>query len=153
MNARNTSQRAFLAVTMMTVLAVTTVFMVYAVLLASYQGGLVTIEGVGGSIEYSLDNSTNWGGTLSQGAGAQWYARIAITNSPTQDVIVTWTLHNVTSGLDVTTDFTDSNTISLTPSTTEIYASLNGLSAGNHNWGEHTTTEATYRIDAEINTV
>jgi len=153
MNARNTSQRAFLAVTMMTVLAVTTVFMVYAVLLASYQGGLVTIEGVGGSIEYSLDNSTNWGGTLSQGAGAQWYARIAITNSPTQDVIVTWTLYNVTGASPVTTDFTDSNTISLTPLTTHIYASLNGLSPGNHNWGDHTTTEATYRIDAVINTV
>jgi len=153
MNARNTSQRALLAVTLMTVLAVTTVFMVYAVLLASYTGGLVTIQGVGGSIEYSLDNSTNWGSTLNQSAGAEWYARIAITDSPTQDVVVTWTLYNVTGSSAVTTDFTDSNTISLTPATTYIYASSDGLSANNHNWGDHTTSEANYRIDAEINTV
>jgi len=154
MNARNKSQQAFIAVTMLTILAVTTVFMVYALLLASYTGGNVTIQKVGGSIQYCVNNnaSETWTGTLSQGANASWYARISITNSPSQNVTVTWTLHNVTSGLDVSTDFTTSNTITLSPSTTYIYASLDGLITGNHNWGEHTTTEATYRIDAEINT-
>lgn len=153
MNARNKSQQVFVAVTMLTILAVTTVFMVYAVLLASYQGGNVTITTIGGSIQYSVTNTTggSWQPTLSQGASAEWYARISISNSPSQDVTVTWTLHNVTSGLDVTTDC-PTTTMTLTSGTTYIYASSNGLIDTNQNWGDHTTSEATYRIDAEINT-
>jgi len=155
MSVRNKSQQTFVVVTMLTVLAVTTVFMVYAVLLATYTGGDVTIQTVGGSIAYSVTNTTGgtWTGTLSQGAGAEWYARISISNSPSQDVIVTWTLQLLNgTWQNVATDFTNSDTISLTPSTTYIYASSDGLITSNHNWGDHTTTEGTYRVIATINT-
>jgi len=160
MNARQKPQRTFLAVTLLTVLAVTTVFLVYAALLATYTGGNVTISLSGGSIQYSLPpkDPGSWGATLAQSNGSEWYARVSMTNPPTQTVTVKWTLQKQVSGSwsnppTNTTQFT-SNSFDLTPSSTEIYAFQSGSNTitNNYNWGQHTTTDGTYRVVAEINT-
>jgi len=156
MSASRKSQRTFTTVTCITVLAVTTVFIVYAVLLKSYQGGVVTIQAIGGSIQYSVSNSTSatWQGTLSQGANAEWYARINILNSPSQNVTVTWTLQKNVTGTWTTqsTPSAPTTTMRIEPTTAYIYASTNGLIATNYNWGNYTQTEGQYRILADINT-
>jgi hypothetical protein len=64
MSATQKPQRTFLAVTLLTVIAVTTVFMVYAALLATYTGTTVEVRETGGTMEYTTNNST-WYGTLS----------------------------------------------------------------------------------------
>jgi len=162
MNATQKPQRAFLTVTMITVIAVTTVFMVYAALLASYTGLDVTIQPLGGQVQYSLTkNPGSWAyATLSQGEGAEWYARVYLTTPPTQNVTVTWTLQKQ-NGTDWTTNtpitvytFT-SPTISLTPSTKEIYAFETGSNTidNNYDWGQKTTSQGVYRIIADVNTV
>jgi len=159
MSEKRKPQRAFLTVTLMTVLAVTMVFMVYAALLASYTGSDVIISSMGGSVEYSLSNADPWTtSSISQGEGAQWYTRIYLTTPPSQDVTANFVLQKQV-GTDWTTtpptnvtSFT-TNTITLTTSTHEIYACSDGFTVANNlNWGPDTTTAGTYRIVAEINT-
>jgi len=153
MSASNKSQRAFLAVTLMTVLAITMVFFVYAVILQTYYGGNVTITSIGGSIEYATTNSTgaSWGGTLTQGAAAQWYARIAISGSPEQLVTVAWTLQKDVSGSwENQTSSVPTTSIQLSTSTTYIYASSNGLINSNYNFGQDTATQGTFRVIARV---
>jgi hypothetical protein len=155
-------QRAFLAVTLMTVVAVTMVFMVYAALLASYNGGNVTISSMGGEVQYSLTKDPgSWAyGTLSQSEGSEWYARVYLASPPTQTLTVTWTLQKQ-NGTDWTTNTPISvyslttPTISSSSSTTYIYAYSSGSNdiTNNYNWGQQTTTSGVYRVKADINTV
>ena len=151
-----------MTVTMITVIAISTVFIVYAALLATYTGNNVTISSMGGSIEYSLTKDPgSWGtGAISQGAGSEWYARINMATPPSQTVTVTWTLQKQ-DGTDWTTlppinstQFT-SPQIALTPSTYYVYAFESGsnLITNNKNWGANTTATGTYRILVEIDTV
>jgi hypothetical protein len=138
MSATQKPQRAFLAVTLITVIAVTLVFMVYAVLLKSLLGGLVTITPIDGQIKYATSTGGTWGTTLTQGAGTQWYTMIdGMTGNPNEQVKVTWTLETSPDGV---TDWTHQQTLytwmTLTTSTTEIYASSsNGTITGIYNWG------------------
>jgi len=156
MSATQKPQRTFLAVTMITVIAVTLVFMVYAALLAYFEGGDVLISSLGGSVQYSLTNSNPWQSSISQGEGADWYARLSMTNPPSQSATVKFTLQQQVGGswTNTPTNVTSftTNTISLTPSTYEVYACADGFTvANNRNWGTDTATSGTYRILAEIN--
>lgn len=93
MNTTQKSQRTFMTVTMITVIAVTTVFIVYAAILGTYPGGDVSIQTMQGTIYYKGEGSTTWATTLSVGNGTAWYARLNVTtNVPSQTVNVTWTL-------------------------------------------------------------
>lgn len=160
MNTTPRPKRTFLAVTIMTVLAITTVFMVYAALLASYTGSDVIIQTMGGSIEYSLTKDPgSWGTSgITQGEGAEWYARVNLASPPSQDATVNFILQKQVGGVWTNpptnvTNFT-TNTITLTPSTYLVYACSDGFTiANNYNWGQNTTSTGTYRIVAEINTV
>jgi len=149
MNTPQRPQKAFLTVTMLTVLAVTTVFIAYAAILATYLGGNVIVTQPGGSIQYTQDNTSNssWTGTLSIVNGTTWYARINITDSGSQTVDLYWRLikDSVDQGIKVTT----SNYVLLTGTNT-IYASTNGLFAGMYNWGQDTGTAATYQVKVEV---
>jgi len=154
-------QRAFLAVTLLTVIAITTVFMVYAALLATYTGQDVYIESMGGQVQYSLSNTVGdfSYATLNQSEGAEWYARVYLATPPTQDVKVVWTLEKQSTPGSWTSPINasafTSPTISLTPSDSYIYAFSGGSNdiANNYNWGQVTTTAGTYRIIAAIHTV
>jgi len=153
MNATRKSQRTFLTVTCITVVAVTTVFLVYAAVLLTLTGTTVTVNEGGGSVQYNLSNTSNatWVGPLSPMVnGTYWYARINITNAAAQAVTIDWTLQNyTTSWVDVSTPVT--TTIALTTGDNTIYATTNGLFTGNYNWGTLTTDGGSYRVKATVN--
>ena len=153
MSANPKPRRAFVAVTLITVIAVTTVFIVYAALLASYVGPNVSVSKQGGYIEYSPITTTDWStNPLNINNGTDWYARLVITGATAQQVFVTWTLHcsNGTKWDKVT------YTVSL-PGTTTIYPNAADPFTGpGRNWGQDTKNlDATrsFHVNATLVTV
>jgi len=156
MSVERRSKRAFLAVTLLTVLAVTAVFVVYATLLQSFTGGLVTIKPTGGSMQYATSIGGSWGATLDQDAGGAWYSRIdGLTGSEFNQVKITWTLQKSDDGSSGwATTQTQYTWMQLTASNTTIYASSgNGTTTGAYNWGAYTSTPGYYRVNSQIDTV
>jgi len=149
MNTTRRPQSAFLAVTLITVIAVTTVFMVYAAILATYYGSNVTVSQPGGAVEYNLSNTSNssWTGSLSIINGTAWYARINITNTGSQAVTLRWILQ--LSGVDQSNPV--NTTITLSGGTRTVYATGTGVFSSNYNWGQLTSTGGTYRVKVEVN--
>lgn len=151
MSTTQKPQRTFLAVTLLTVVAVTTVFLVYAAVLMTLYGSTVTInETSGSSMQYSLDGST-WSSSLSAiNNGTAWYGRVNITNAASQAVTIQWTLQqNTGSWVDVDSPVT--TTITLSTGTNIVYATASGASSGNYNWGSLTTSGGSYRVKAVVN--
>jgi len=147
-------QKTFLAVTTITVLALTMVFIVYAALLATYTGPTVTIMEPGGLVEYSL-NQTKWvTNDFSINNGTDWWARLTITGSTNQMVDITWILQrdggawaNVTGGIVTTQNY------NLTTGTNTIYATTDGGATGNFNWGTLTKDAGVadpYRVQTRV---
>jgi len=154
MNATQKPQRAFLTVTLITVLAVTMVFFVYAALLGTYPGSEVTVNQMGGIIYYNSPSvSPDWTTTISVGNGTDWYARLNVTNTPSQNVSVTWTLqkYNGTAWNTEAGPNPPTTNIQLTGAATAIYVTQWGTSSGNYNWGAYTSTSGTYRVKAVVN--
>jgi len=139
-----------MAVTMITVIALTTVFMVYAALLATYTGGNVVVNYPGAQIQYNKSNTSNstWESSLTLFNGTAWYARINITNSGAQTVTLQWRL--VKDGTPQPIQIT-SDTITLTAGDNTLYATASGQFSGNYNWGQNTTTSGTYQIRVLVN--
>lgn len=136
---------------MMTVAAVTTVFLVYAAVLMTLYGTTVTVnESTGSLVHYSVDGST-WSTSLNAiNNGTIWYSRINITNAAAQDVTVQWTLQkNTGSWTDQSTPVT--TTITLAAGANIVYATASGSSSGNYNWGQLTTSSGSYRVKATVN--
>ena len=153
MNASRKSQRTFLTVTSLTVLAVTTVFLVYAAVLLTLTGTTVTVSEGGGLMQYTLDNASNdtWIGNLpSIINGTYWYARINITDAVAQTVTIDWTLQ-VLSGTWTDTGTPTQTTITLATGENTVYATATGLFTGNRNWGLDTISGGNYRVKATVN--
>jgi len=153
MNATKQSQRTFLTVTLLTVLAVTTVFVVYAAVLLTLTGTTVTVNTGGGSMQYNLNGASNatWVGSLADMInGTAWYARINITNAAAQAVTIDWTLQ-VLSGTWTDTGTPTQTTITLAAGTNTIYATATGVFTSNRNWGLGTTAGGQYRVKATVN--
>jgi hypothetical protein len=152
MNATRKSQNTFLTVTLLTVLAVTTVFVVYAAVLLTLTGTTVIVNTGGGSMQYNLNGASNatWVGSLADMInGTAWYARINITNAAAQAVTIDWTLQKYTTSWgDVSTPVT--TTIALTAGDNTVYATTNGVFTGNYNWGL-LTSGGSYRVKATVN--
>jgi len=153
MSATRKSQRTFMTVTAITVIAITTVFLVYAAILGTYRGGQVSINQMQGTIYYQGEGSTSWGTTLSVGNGTAWYARLNVeSNIPSQTVKVTWTLE-FDNGTTVSGPTPPQTTITLTGSPAAIYVTSDGTESGNYNWGTHTTSvDEVYRVKAVVET-
>lgn len=153
MNATQKPQRTFLAVTLLTVIAVTTVFLVYAAVLMTLTGTTVTVNETGGSMQYNLSNASNstWASSLSaMNNGTAWYARINVTGAATQAVTINWVLQkNTGTWVDQSTPVTTTMTLSVGDNT--VYATTAGTFSGNYNWGSLTTTVGSYRVKAVIN--
>ena len=153
MSTTQKSQRTFMTVTLITVVAVSTVFIVYAAVLLTLTGTTVTVNEGGGSLQYNLSNSSNatWANSLSPMVnGTYWYARINITNAAAQAVTIDWTLQEyTTSWQDVSTPVT--TTITLITGDNTIYATTNGLFTSNYNWGQLTLAGGSYRVKATVN--
>jgi len=145
-----------MTVTAITVIAITTVFLVYAAILGTYHGGDVSIQTMAATIYYQGQGSTSWAPTLSVGNGTNWYARLNVTtNIPSQTVNVTWTLEWNNAGTWETVGGTSApeTQITLTGVATAIYATATGTESGNYNWGTHTATlDRTYRVKAVVET-
>ena len=153
MNATRKSQRTFLTVTCITVVAVTTVFMVYAAVLLTLTGTIVTVNEGGGSMQYNLSNTSNatWGSNLSPMVnGTYWYARINITNAAAQAVTINWALEQDVSGWTIIS-IPVNTTITLLAGDNTIYSTTNGNFTGNYNWGSLTTSGGSYRVKATVN--
>jgi hypothetical protein len=151
MNATRKSQRPFLTVTCITVLAVTTVFLVYAAVLLTLTGQPVTVTEGGGLVEYSLDGS-NWSTSIpSIINGTEWWARITITGASVQDVTIDWTLQIDSMGTWTPTGSPTQTTMTLAAGTNTVYATTDGLATGNRDWGLDTTSGGSYRVIATVN--
>ena len=154
MNASRKSQRTFLTVTSLTVLAVTTVFLVYAAVLLTLTGTTVDVNQGGGSLQYTLDNASNdtWVGSLpSIINGTAWYARINITTTTaSQQVTINWALQKDVSGW-TTQSIPVNTTTTLAAGDNTIYATETGVFASNNNWGLLTTSGGSYRVQATVN--
>jgi hypothetical protein len=144
-------QGAFLAVTLLTVIAVTTVFMVYAALLSTWTGNVVTVTGEGGQVLYSLtESSMNWQANLASfNTGTSWYAMLKVTGASAQSVTVDWYLLTGPSYTRGAKQLT--TTINLVAGTNFINATSDGGSSGNFNWGSLTTGAGDYKVEVDIN--
>jgi hypothetical protein len=144
------SQRSFVAVTLITLLALAMVLIVYATILGTFTGGNVEVVSIQGDVYYSLDNSTGWALTLSNlPVNDPWYARFNVTSTDgySGGVQVTWNLHKGGSSFhNVTSSFT------LSGSAEAIYASSNGLQAANYDWGQNSTAADTYYVEVTVDT-
>jgi len=154
MSASRKSQRTFMTVTAITVIAIATVFIVYAAILGTYPGGNVSIQQMTATMYYKGDGSTTWATTLSIGNGTAWYARLNLTASiPSQTVNVTWTLEwlNVATWETVSGPTPPETQITLAGTPTAIYVTADGTDSGNYNWGQHTeTVNEVYRVKAVV---
>ncbi len=155
MNERKTAQRGFVVVTLITLLAIATVMVIYATLLATIPGGEVLVgEDVGGNVYYSETNSTSasWTSTLNVAStSASWYARINFTSTYTGGVTITWNLQKMgATWANVTSQAT---TVVLDGGGNQaVYASSDGLIAGNHDWSTDITQNGQYRIEVRVET-
>jgi len=153
MNAIRKGQRSFLAVTCITVVALTTVFLVYAAVLLTLMGTTVTVNEGGGSLQYNLSNASNstWTSSLLPMVnGTYWYARINVTNAAAQLVTINWTLQEGPgTWVDLSTPV--NTTITLSTGDNTIYATATGVFTGNYNWGNLTKTGGSYRVKATVN--
>jgi hypothetical protein len=152
MNATQKPQRTFLAVTLLTVIAVTTVFLVYAAILATYTGLIVIVREPGGEIQYNLSNSSNstWGTTLDITNGTAWYAKITFTSPSTQTVTIEWTLLK---GGSTTGNAFNTTNWALSPTNNIVYSATTGKFANLYNWGDHTKdagSAGNYQIQVKV---
>jgi hypothetical protein len=148
---RKKSQKGFVAVTLITVLAIALVLVVYAALLGSIPGGEVTVGGVTGNVYYSNGNGT-WADTLKvSGIGVSWYARFNTPgNQYTGPVSISWQLQQKqTNGTYTNLGDPTATSISLTTASQTIYASSDGSGPG-HDWSQTATTPASYRVVVTI---
>jgi len=150
---REKSQRAFVAVTLITLMSVALVLVVYALILGTITGGNVIIasgSSVSGTMYYSEDNST-WTTTLNVSDPANtWYARLTTNaNGYEGPVTIDWELQLKTGPSSWgNIGWVNGTSVTLDGTAQTIYTS--GLSAvGNHDWkAEVNGTPGTYRVRA-----
>jgi hypothetical protein len=142
-------QRTFLAVTALTVIAVTTVFIVYAATLMTLFGSQITVTDTSGSnVEYSTNGST-WSNSIGPiNPNQTWYAKINILNAAGQSgVAVQWTLQK--NSVDQNSPVTTSG-LTLATGTNVVYASSTNSTGDLFDWGTLTTTAGSYRVKATV---
>lgn len=159
---QKTRIQSFFAVFSIAMVLIAAVVIVYAVLLATYYGGSVTVNTAIGSVWYDDANSTSkadWTATLGEqgniGNGSAWYVKLNITQAGYQgNVNMTWTLQNETSpGIwsDVPDAMQQTNGFHLTGILgQEIFASSIGNQLTNKNWGAYSNKAGTYRVKLVI---
>ena len=125
-------------------------------MIGTFEGGDVTIGGgATGSVTYSADQST-WSTTLSPAsADASWYSKLNVNGGQYSGTAVTisWQLQRKTgdaSWADVGTSTVTS--MSLGAGAQDVYATSDGGSTGNRDWGLDVTEQGTYRVRITVNT-
>jgi hypothetical protein len=147
------SKKLLIVSTALMVLALSSVLVVYAVSLGTFIGNPVTVNDVAaGSVKYSTDGSSYSADISAFNVGGHLYARFELTsNTATGSGTVTWQLQkNTGSWVDV--DSPVISTVTLTGGAQTIYASANGNSTSNTDWGSLITTGGSYRVTATLAT-
>jgi hypothetical protein len=153
-SAKQKSQRGFVAVTLITLLAITLIIVVYAAILGTFTGGNVQVVAVKGTVYYSLDNSTNsadWSKTLTDvPINGSWYALFNVTGTGgySGSVDIRWDLRTNSTVIIQTVP----TSVYLTGNAQLIYASSYGLQQANYNWGQNTLVANTYYIVVTVTT-
>ncbi len=152
------SQRAFVGVTLTTVVGIAMILIVYAATLANIQGGEVTV-GAGnltGSITYSTDNLAGWGSTLGlPGINDDWYAKFVTTGGQyVGPVSIIWQLQQKqTDGTWTDMGSSTTTAIALTSASQTIYATIDGSGpTGNRDWSLTATATTSYRVTVNVQT-
>lgn len=156
MQAKKKSQKGFVAVTLITLLAIAMVIVVYATLLGTFTGGEVVYgENLNGEVLYSRGNLTaasNWTDTIEVPNGNAWYGLLNITSTDGYIGNV-----NVTFQLQFSQNSTDVGTptiaqIKLNGTIAErVYVTSDGSGpAGNRNWQTDCTPAYSYKIVATV---
>jgi hypothetical protein len=140
---------------MLTILSTASVVTVYAVLIGTFTGGSVTIGGsAAGTVYYSEDQST-WTTTLSPSSpAASWYTKLTVDGGQYSGsaVTVTWQLQRqISESTWSNVGSTTVTSMTLAAGSNDIFATANGLSTNNRDWGVDVTEEGTYRVEAVIN--
>lgn len=152
MNNKKKSRKLLFVATVLTIAALATVLLVYAVTIYTFTGGNVTVTGVAsGTIEYATTNtSPAWATTLSP-TGA-WYAELVLgsTSAYKGAVTITWQLQIDNSGswVPVGSPVVTSG-IPLTGGSQTIYAATNGTLTNAYDWSA-IATGGTYQITAVV---
>ena len=149
------SKKAFLTVTLVTVLSILAVIAVYAaVFLGSFQGGEVTIGGMGSAnITYSANNVDpgSWASTLQVAPSGAWYSRLEVAASGYEGpVTISWTLQQENNTWQDVPSAAVSTSMVLNGSAQNVYASTDGTITNNINWGSFTSTNGTYRVYVSV---
>jgi xanthosine utilization system XapX-like protein len=158
---RKKSQTGFVAVTLITLLAIAMVLVVYsAILLGTPTGKEVTVGGVTGTIYYSTTQSGPWTQeTLSVNpAGSAWYAALITPGGQyVGPVSISWQLYKKGTASDWSDEnpagSAQSTSIVLTSGSQTIFVEPYGNdSASNFNWGQsgYGNSPGSYRIVATI---
>jgi hypothetical protein len=162
MNKGKKSRKLLLIATALTIVALVSVMYTYAAfLVGTFQGGEVTVGGVGSStIMYSTTNSADpstWSTTLQvTSLSTPWYASLEIgtSNKYSGPVTITWQLENETAPntwSPVSSPVTTNVTLSKGAQT--VYASENGTITDNTNWESLISLAGTYNVTATIDSV
>jgi hypothetical protein len=148
------SRKLLLVSTALTVIALASVLTVYAAVLGTFNGNAFTVNNVAsGTVTYSTDGGSNFGASASAfNVGGTLFTRFELSStSYPGSATVTWQLQKDNSGwANVGSPVT--TTVSLTGSVQTIYASTDGDSAGNTNWGALITAGGSYRVIATVAT-
>ena len=152
-NGKKSRKLLFVATTLM-IIALASVLTVYAAFTFTIAGTAVTVTDVGtGTVYYSTDGTTYDTSSSGFNVGGNWFARILTSTTYTKSVTITWQLQKDNGSgtfIDVSGK-TATTTVTLTGPGQIIYASDDGASTGNHNWGNDITTGGSYKITATFN--
>jgi len=154
MSERKKSQKGFVAVTLITVLALALVIVAYATLLSTFTGQEVVVGTVAGAVWYSTNNTAAgpWTATLEvDNTSVSWYSMVNFTSDYTGQVKITWQLERKNGDWANATG-TVETTVELMGADQEVYASGTGILSGNQDWKDYATTNGQYRIKAYIET-
>jgi len=153
---RKKSQKGFVAVTLITVLAIALVLVVYASLLQMFTGGEVVVGTVAGSVYYSKTNTEAgdpWALTLSVNNYTDpWYARFLFTSTYQSSVTILWQLQKMGASWGNVTGFQYTSIVLNGNTSQPVYASYDGSLTSNRNWGGNVTANGQYRILAYVST-
>jgi hypothetical protein len=158
-STKQKSQRGFVAVTLITLLAIALVLVVYAAILGTRYGGEVTVGGVTGPVRYNTATSGTWTDTLSvTPAGSSWYAVWNTTGGEYEGpVSISWQLQKKGSQSDwsdaTPVGSAQTTSIVLTSASQGIFVTSDGLDySANFDWGQsgYGNTAASYRVVATI---
>lgn len=151
------SQRAFVGVTLTTVLGISFVILVYAALLGSVPGGNVVVGGLSFNVYYSLNNvetPSSWSATLNvDNTTIPWYAKMnTTTGGYAGEVTIEWKLEKTIDGGGTWNKegSSDNRTFTLNGAAQQIYDTTDGTYTGNRDWRLTATTSATYRVRVTI---